>query len=155
MTKNTTRLTDNDVALADNFVAACVRLTRKLRHIDRRAQLTPPQSSALAVIIYAGEITMSDLAALEQVSRPSITITVRQLELQKFVTRKQSRQDRRVSFLKATQKGRKVFFDGQRRRTKPLAALVASLAPHEKKTMAKTIAVMERFITQDGPRADQ
>jgi DNA-binding MarR family transcriptional regulator len=67
------------IPLADDLVVSAVRLTRWLKAADSAARLSGPQASALAIIVYAGHITPSDLARLEQVKRPTIARVLGQL----------------------------------------------------------------------------
>ena len=74
-------------SLANDLVLASVKLTRHLRVADKQARMSGPQASALAVIVYAGRIRVSDLAAMEQVRSPTMVQMVNQLEAQGLAVR--------------------------------------------------------------------
>ena len=86
-------------SLANDLVLASVKLTRHLRVADKQARMSGPQASALAVIVYAGRIRVSDLAAMEQVRSPTMVQMVNQLEAQGLAVREGDETDRRVSWV--------------------------------------------------------
>jgi DNA-binding MarR family transcriptional regulator len=128
--------------LADGLVTTAVRLTRRLRAEDRGARLTGPQASALAVVVYSRRIKVSDLATLEQVSRPTISKTVQDLEAAGLVRRSQDAHDGRVSWLEPTRKGETLLADGQARRIAPLVRQLASLSAEDRKLLSKALALL-------------
>lgn len=107
--------------LANEVVMVSVKLLRWLRAADAAPLLTGPQTSALGVVIHSGRIRMSDLARLEEVSRPTITSTAGQLLDLGLISREADSEDGRVTWLRATDNGLKVFSEGQTRRIAPLA----------------------------------
>lgn len=114
--------------LASEVVMVSAQMLRWLRASDPAPALTGPQASALGVVIHSGGLRMSDLARLEEVSRPTITNTAGQLQGLGLITRNTDDDDGRVSWLRATNRGVKVFEEGQRRRISPLADALASVS---------------------------
>jgi DNA-binding MarR family transcriptional regulator len=133
----------NDEELAAALAVGAVTLVRRLRAADRLARLSGPQASALGVIIYAGRIRMSQLAQLEEVSRPAITKTVAQLEALKLAFRKRDPEDGRASFVSPTPKGKQLFEEGHSRRTAPLAAAIAQLDAAEREKLVTAVHLLE------------
>lgn len=136
---------DPSTALADRLLLAAVRLTRRLRAEDPFPRMTGPQASALAVVVHAGQVTLGDLAAFEQVRRPTISKTAAELESLGLVARATDARDRRVQRLSPTPKGRAWLAEGQARRIAPLAADVAALPEHERAVLALAAATLERL----------
>src|SRR5215472_14325726 len=66
--------------LADRLHSAAIHLLRRLRREDDASGLPAPQLSALSVIVFAGPVTLGELAAAEQVRPPTITRLVDKLE---------------------------------------------------------------------------
>jgi DNA-binding MarR family transcriptional regulator len=124
-------------------VTAAVRLTRRLRAEDRGARLTGPQASALAVVVHAKRIKVSDLATLEQVSRPTISKTVQDLEAAGLVRRQQDAQDGRVSWLEPTRKGEALLAEGQARRIAPLVRQLEGLSAEDRKVLSKALVLLQ------------
>ena len=66
--------------LADRLHSAAIRFLRRVRRADADAGLTGPQGSALSVLVFGGETTPGRLAAIEQVSAPTISRLIKELE---------------------------------------------------------------------------
>lgn len=135
-----------DAELANRLTLVSVRLTRWLRAADAAATLSGPQASALAVVVHAGRIRMSDLAALEEVSRPTITRVATELQALGLIERAADPGDARVGWLSATPAGRKRLAEGQARRIAPLAKAVAGLSREEQETLGAAAALLERLV---------
>lgn len=135
--------------LADRLTLSAVRLTRWLRAADPAPRLSGPQASALAVVVHAGRIRMSDLAALEEVSRPTITRVAGELGALGLIDRTVDAQDRRVMWLTATDSGRILLAEGQARRIAPLAEAISQLTPGDRLRLEDGLAVLESLL---GPR---
>jgi DNA-binding MarR family transcriptional regulator len=134
------------ISLADDLVVSAVRLTRWLKAADSAARLSGPQASALAIIVYAGKITPSQLAQLEQVQRPTIARVISQLTDAGLVTRKGDERDRRSSWIAPTPAGKTLIRQGQLRRIEPLVERMQELKPTELKTLRDGLTVIHRLI---------
>jgi DNA-binding MarR family transcriptional regulator len=145
---------DPAVAAADRLVVAAVRLIRRLRAEDPAPRMTGPQASALAVVVHAGAVTLGDLAALEQVRRPTISRTAAELEALGLAVRETDARDRRVQRLRPTDKGRAWLAEGQSRRTAPLAAEIAALDPETRAGLETALPILERLARRT-PDASQ
>ena len=84
------------VDLADRLHSSAIHLLRRLGGQDTAAGLSGPRLSALSVMVFAGPIWMSDLAAAEQVRLPTISRLVSDLEREGLVERVADETDRRV-----------------------------------------------------------
>src|SRR2546427_13059204 len=81
--------------IADRLHSAAIHLLRSLRTEDSASGLSGPRLSALSVVVFAGPIAMSALAAAEQVRPPTMTRLVAELERRGLVERARSPADRR------------------------------------------------------------
>lgn len=133
---------------ADRLTLASVRLTRWLRAADPEPGLSGPQASALAVIVHAGRIRMSDLAALEEVSRPTITRVAGELQALGLIEREADPADGRIGWLSATAAGRARLEEGQARRIAPLAAVLDTLSVQERADLVRGIGVFEAAVAK-------
>lgn len=137
--------------IADRLTLAAVRLTRWLRTADPSPRLSGPQASALAVVVHAGRLRMSDLAAFEEVSRPTITRVAGELQGLGLITRAADPADGRVSWLTATDAGRALLAEGQARRIAPLVAALSTLPDDRRAALAEGLAVLERLLAETIP----
>lgn len=131
-----------------------VLLVRWLRLADPDPQLTGPEASALSVVVMAGAITPSALADMEQVTRPSIARTVRQLEGKGLIVRQENPEDRRSVILAPTPAGLTLFATGQRRRMRPLAEALAALPADLHRDLEAALPVLEAVLAHQSAVRD-
>ncbi len=136
---------ERDFDIADRLHSAAIHLLRRLRPEDEASGLTAPRLSALSVIVFAGPITIGDLAAAEQVRPPTISRLVKELERDGLVTRDRDPEDGRVQRLRATARGRRTLEDGRRRRVAKLAADLARLPAAERRLLARAADSLEKL----------
>ena len=67
-------------ALATEINSVAIHLVRRVRRTDVELGVPPAQLSALSVLVFGGEQTLSALASAEQVAAPTITRIVQGLE---------------------------------------------------------------------------
>ena len=131
--------------LANDLHSAAIHLLRKLRTVDAQTKLTAPKLSALSVIVFAGPIPLGHLAQSEQVTPPTITRLVRDLESEGLVKRVPSRDDRRITLVQATAAGKKRLHAGRLRRVSELADWVHKLPRQDRAAIARAVTILESF----------
>ena len=131
--------------IADKLHSAAIHLLRRLRAEDDAMNLSPPRLSALSVVVFAGPVTLSDLAAAEQVRLPTISRLIKDLESEGLVRRLKAGDDARVQRVEATAKGKKILMEGRRRRVSRLAADLAALSTAERARLGEAAELMERL----------
>jgi len=139
----------NEARVADQLHSAAIHLLRRLRVEDTRSGLSAPRLSALSVIVFGGPITMSDLAAAEQVRLPTISRLVVDLERDGLVTRTAGVEDKRVWWVEATSKGRRLLKEGRARRVARLAAELRRLPAAERGILADAAEILRRLTLPD------
>lgn len=133
---------------ADRLVLAAIRLVRTLKILTPPEALTETQVSALAIIIYSEGITARELARLENVRPPSISVVVAQLEALGLIFRTADPKDARKLWISATQAGKRAFFAGHRRRLAPLASALAGLSRADRAAIEACGARMQSLCAQ-------
>jgi DNA-binding MarR family transcriptional regulator len=134
--------------LAEQLHSAAVRLLRSVRKADQSSGLNAPRLSALSVIVFAGPITLGELADAEQVRPPTMTRIVQALDKQGLVTKRVDATDRRSVALTATIKGKKLLIQARRRRTQALARRIGQLSVRERSILDGGIDVMEKLTNK-------
>lgn len=129
--------------VADRLHSAAIHLLRGLRREDDKWGLSAPRLSALSVVVFAGPISLGELARAEQVRPPTMTRLVRALESERLVTRAIDAGDKRVTWIKATTKGRRLLFEGRKHRVRALTSVVASLDRGEIDTLDTASRLLE------------
>src|SRR5450432_1267815 len=99
-------------SIAEALHSAAIRLLRLLRKEDAAAGLTGPQLSALSVLVFAGPQRLGALAAVEQVSLPTMSRLVSALERGGLAMRSGDPADRRASIVVVTGAGRALLHKG-------------------------------------------
>src|SRR5580692_148891 len=106
------KMTPDSENIADQLHSLAIHLLRKLRREDESSGLNAPRLSALSVIVFAGPVTLGDLAAAEQVRPPTMTRIVDALAEQGTVSRSKDAKDGRTTHIAATPVGRKLLMQG-------------------------------------------
>jgi DNA-binding MarR family transcriptional regulator len=137
--------------IADRLHSAAIHLLRRLRVEDKALGLTGPRTSALAVIVFRGPLTMSALAEAEQVRRPTITRLIDGLERRGLVRRVNDPADGRVQLVEASAAGKRLLQRGRARRVERLMQGVTQLSVDDQQVLARAADLMEGslFVTFD------
>lgn len=130
--------------VADRLHSAAIHLLRRARVRDVELGLSGPRLSALSVVVFAGPLTVSELADAEQVRPPTMTRLVDALQREGLVTREPNPRDARSVLVRATATGRLVLSRGRSHRVEDLAARLWDLAPDDLRTLATAVTLMER-----------
>jgi DNA-binding MarR family transcriptional regulator len=133
-------------AVAGRLRQSVFRLARLLRQQDDSGH-APALITALAVVDREGPLTLGELAAMEQVSPPTITKVVDALATRGFVQRIRDENDRRVWRVTATPRGRRQLETSRTRRTEWLARQLRELGDEDRARLAAALDVLEQLTT--------
>lgn len=130
-------------ATAERLHAVAIHLLRGLRRVDRASGLSGPRLSALSVIVFGAPITLTALAAAEQVRVPTMSRLVRALESASLVARAPDPGDGRSVLLRPTPRGTRLMHAGRARRVATLAEAMGRLAESDRETVRRALDVLE------------
>jgi DNA-binding MarR family transcriptional regulator len=108
--------------------------------------------SALSVIVFAGPLSIGELASAEQVRAPTMTRLVRDLERANLVKRVSAAHDGRMQIVQATARGRRILIEGRRRRVARLAEALSELPLGDREQLARASRLLERLARPSSPR---
>ena len=128
---------------ADQLHSAAIHLLRRVRAEDAAAGLSPPKLSALSVVVFAGPVTLGDLATAEQVRPPTISRLVSELQRDGLVRLVADPRDKRVRRVVGTARGRRLLVNGRKRRVAVLARSVGALTIAEQRLLARAAPLIE------------
>jgi DNA-binding MarR family transcriptional regulator len=131
--------------IADRLHSAAIHLLRWVRREDEASGLTAPRLSALSVVVFAGPLTLGDLAAAEGVRPPTMTRLVDALEADGLVVRKSDPSDRRAVRIRATAKGTRLLMDARAQRVAALTSRVGSLDADDQSLLGRAAEIIERI----------
>ena len=129
-------------ALAQELNSVAIHLVRRLRRADESLGVTPSRLSALSVLVFGGPRTLTDLAAAEQVSGPTMSRLVAALEAEGLVRRSAVPADRRASLLEATPAGKRLMHRGRLQRVARLSAELARLGRDDLRTLHSAVQIL-------------
>jgi DNA-binding MarR family transcriptional regulator len=126
-------------AVADRLHSVAIRVLRHAREADRVSGLGPARLSALSVLVFGGPCTLSELAAVEQVTAPTITRIVQGLEADGLAKREPSPGDARASILRATSKGKTLLERARQARLRKIESLLEAANPADVERLGKAL----------------
>jgi DNA-binding MarR family transcriptional regulator len=132
--------------VADRLHSVAIHLLRQLRREDEASGLGAARLSALSVVVFAGPLTVGELARAEQVRSPTMSRVVADLEAKGLVTRGPSPSDGRVVTVTATAKGRTVMQVGRRRRVATLTQRLEGLSTRDLAVLDRAAGVLEQAL---------
>jgi DNA-binding MarR family transcriptional regulator len=135
-------------SVADALHSGAIHVLRLVRRVDDAIGLSPARLSALSVIVYAGPVTVGQLAAAEGIRSPSATSLVNALEQDGLVERVPNPADQRSVHVRATAAGRRLLDDARARRLALLTGRLAALPADELAILARAAELMDRIAKE-------
>jgi DNA-binding MarR family transcriptional regulator len=132
--------------IADRLHSTAIHVLRRVRAQDAASGIGPARLSALSVIVFAGPISLNDLAAAEQVRPPTMSRIVDALEASGFARRRLNEEDRRAVLIEATAKGSAVLKAGRKRRVQFLAAHLAGMSATELAELDRSLQAVQKIL---------
>jgi DNA-binding MarR family transcriptional regulator len=130
--------------IAMRLHASSIRLLRMLRREDSGTGLSAPRLSALSVVVFAGPMSLAELADAEQVRPPTMSRIVEGLVEAGLVSRAPAPGDRRSVRIAATDKGATLMSEGRDRRVRLLTERLERLADSEIRALARGTEILAR-----------
>lgn len=128
--------------LAQELNSVAIHLLRRVRRADDALGITPARLSALSVLVFGGPRTLTELAAAEQVTGPTMSRIVAALEAAGFVRRRDVPGDKRASSLEATAEGKRVMQKGRRQRVALLVDELSRLSAGERNVLTEAARIL-------------
>jgi DNA-binding MarR family transcriptional regulator len=137
MTAVLTRPPQADVAaLADGLRPSLLKISRQLRREAQPLGLSPLDATLVGAVSKREGVGVSELAELEQTSRPTMSAHVKRLEAAGWIKRlPPPDEDKRRFGLAITPAGRKALDAVRRRRNDWLAGRLAALTPEARNAL--------------------
>jgi DNA-binding MarR family transcriptional regulator len=123
-------------------------MTAAVRQQPREMSLT--SASTLATVERTGPRRITDLAAIEGVTQPSMTALVSVLERSGLVERRPDPRDQRVVLVALTAAGADYLRSRRRTGAEVFAGLIGKLAPGETAALLAAAPVLRRLYELDG-----
>lgn len=134
------------LALEINSVS--IHLVRYARRADARLGVPPARLSALSVLVFGGDRTISELADAEQVSLATISRVVDGLEESGLARRAPNPADARSVVVRATAKGRRLMARGRQARVERLTRVLHAVPAAERPTVERAVALLRDALAE-------
>ena len=132
--------------LADRLHSAAIHLLRRVRKEDDASGLTAPKLSVLSVLVFGGgPRTVGALATAEQVTPPTMSVLVAELERAGLVVRRRG-DDARQVVVEPTDEARRLLIEGRKRRTAWLTERLWERSADELAALATAAGVLEDLV---------
>lgn len=132
--------------VADRLHSAAIHLLRRVRKQDAATGEGPARLSALSVLVFAGPMTLGQLAAAEQVKPPTMSRIVTGLERKRLAERIPDAKDARRIRIRATPSGVRLLRTGRQRRIDYLAGHLTGLTPQELTALNDSLNLLEGIL---------
>jgi DNA-binding MarR family transcriptional regulator len=136
-------------ALAEALRGPLLRASRKLRQEGQKAGLSAQEALILGYLRKNPGAGVSELADLEQISRPTMSSHVKRLAAAGWVTRTDDAQDGRRQGLTVTPAGARKHEAIQRHRSDWLAARLLRLSPEDRDRLAQAAAPLLKLASAE------
>lgn len=138
--------TSLDPALAELANAVGTRIGRLARVLIRETIEVSRTTLSVLATLRERPRRITELASLEHVAQPTMTVLVSRLEQRGWVERQPDPTDRRAVQVAITEAGTKVLDELIAKRTKLLAERLGDLSEAERETLARAIPILDRLI---------
>jgi DNA-binding MarR family transcriptional regulator len=119
-----------------------------VRRVPREISLT--SMSTLSTLERTGSRRVTDLAAIEGITQPSMTVLVSGLERSDLVERRRDPADRRVVLVALTKAGSHYLETRRRVGTEGFAQLIEKLPPKDASALVAAAPALERLLYLEG-----
>lgn len=132
----------NAERVADELHSAAIHFLRRVAREDEAGGMSPARLSALAVLVYAGPVSLGELADAERVRPPTMSRIVAGLEEDGLV-RRNAGADRRVTEIRVTPKGTRALDRARARRLRLVRSRLAPLSRSDLAALERAAEIME------------
>jgi DNA-binding MarR family transcriptional regulator len=134
--------------LALELNSLSIHLVRWSRRADDSLGVPPARLSALSVLVFGGDRTMSELADAEQVSLATMSRVVDGLERTGFARRRPNPQDARSWVVHATAKGRRLMEKGRAARVERMEAVLQHVPTRDCAAVEHALVLLRAALTE-------
>ena len=136
--------TINDILV--NLFNEILKLEEEAIITDEFKDITNNDMHIIEAVGLSGENTMSVVAKKLGITAGSLTTSVNSLVNKKYVTRQRSEEDRRVVFLKLTEKGQRAYEHHREYHRQMTEAVISRLDENEVPVLIKTLTGLSDFF---------
>ena len=134
--------------LAIEVNSLSIHLVRWAKRADAELGVPPARLSALSVLVFGGDRTITELADAEMVTLATISRVVDGLEEMGLARRIPNPADARSVLIRATPKGRRVMERGRQARVDRLTRLLEAVPAPERPAVERGLLALRHALTE-------
>ena len=134
--------------LAIEVNSLSIHLVRWAKRADVDVAVPPARLSALSVLVFGGDRTITELADAEMVTLATISRVVDGLEEMGLARRVPNPADARSVLIRATPKGRRVMERGRQARVDRLTRLLEAVPAAERATVERALVLLRNALSE-------
>ena len=135
-------------SLALEVNSLSIHLVRYARRADEDLGVPPARLSALSVLVFGGDRTITELADAEMVSLATISRVVDGLESMGLATRVPNPDDARSVLIRATARSRKVMIRGRQARVDRLNRVLDAVPAADRPAVERGLRALRDALTE-------
>ena len=135
-------------AIVETLIYLVTESRRVTKGMAREFGLTGPQLTVIKLLEELGDLSLSSLSARIKARNSTVTGIVDRMEREDLVVREQSQEDRRVTLIRLTDRGRAL---ADRIEVEPMAIFrraLESLAPDDLETLFRILEQLHHHVRQ-------
>jgi DNA-binding MarR family transcriptional regulator len=140
------KINDKIVSIEKNFRQICCKIKQKGREILTDFEITPPQFTALLILLEEDNLTISELSNEMYLACSTVTDLLDRMEKNALVKRVKDENDRRISRIKVLEKGYTVLDEVLTARRLYISEIFKEATPEELEIVNQSFSVLNTYF---------
>lgn len=141
---------DKIVSIEKNFREICVKIKKRGREILSDYDITPPQFTALLILLYSDELTIGELSKKMYLACSTVTDLIDRMEKNELVKRVRDTNDRRIVRVKVLEKGHQVLDQVLYTRRRYISEVFSSFSDEKIELLNESFEILNRSFEVTG-----
>jgi len=140
------KMNDKIISIEKNFRQICCKIKQKGREILTDFEITPPQFTALLILLDEDNLTISELSNEMYLACSTVTDLLDRMEKNELVKRVKDENDRRISRIKVLDKGYTVLDEVLTARRLYISEIFKEATPEEIEVVNQSFTVLNTYF---------
>ena len=134
---------DNIIEIELKLRKVCFNIKQKGREILEDYNITPPQFDALQLLVYEGDMTVSEISSRLYLAPSTLTDLIDRMEKNEHVIRTRDTKDRRIVKISAMDKGKILIKNVISRRCEYIDELLKNVKDEDKSNLINYLNILD------------
>jgi len=140
------KINDKIISIEKNFRQICCKIKQKGREILTDFEITPPQFTALLILLEEDNLTISELSNEMYLACSTVTDLLDRMEKNELLKRVKDENDRRISRIKVLEKGYTVLNEVLTARRLYIGEIFEEATPEELEVVNQSFTVLNTYF---------